>query len=58
MANRNLGFISGFPPFSRLAMVITAANLEKTLLLLASVAAFLCLICAHLECPEVIEVKN
>lgn len=43
----------GSPPFLA-AIEINEAILEKALLFLASVNAFLCLIEAHLLCPEII----
>src|SRR3989337_2152002 len=48
----SLGFPSGSPPPSLAATVISLAILEKIFPLFASTTAFLCFICAHLECPD------
>src|SRR5579859_5015852 len=53
IAVRNLGFESGSPPPTRAAIVISRITLVKMRPRLASVAAFLCLIVAHLECPDI-----
>src|ERR1017187_9662010 len=53
MAVRRRGFESGSPPPTRAAMVISRITLVKARPRLASVAAFLCLIVAHLECPDI-----
>src|SRR5882762_2445915 len=52
MAVRRRGFESGSPPPTRAAMVISRITFVKMRPRLASVAAFLCLIVAHLECPD------
>src|SRR5271155_2429050 len=52
MAERRRGFESESPPPTRAAMVISRISLVKMRPRLASVAAFLCLIVAHLECPD------
>src|SRR5215210_4932160 len=48
----SVGLPSGSPPPSRAATVIARASLVNCLPRLASVAAFLCLIADHLECPD------
>src|ERR1700751_4085015 len=53
MAVRRRGLVSGSAPPSRAAMDISRISLVKTRPRLASVAAFLCLIVAHLECPDI-----
>src|SRR5579864_4979343 len=53
IAVRNLGLESGSPPPTRAAIVISRITLVKMRPRLASVAAFLCLIVAHLECPDI-----
>src|SRR4029077_2776636 len=52
MAVRRRGFELGSPPPMRAAMVISRMTRVKTRPRLASVAAFLCLIVAHFECPD------
>src|SRR6202035_1889097 len=52
MAVRKRGLVSGSAPPVRAAMVNSRIILVKTLPRLASVAAFLCLIVAHFECPD------
>src|ERR1700723_2800843 len=52
MAERSRGLESGSPPPTRAAMVISRITLVKARPRLASVAAFLCLMVAHLECPD------
>src|SRR5882762_7176929 len=52
MAVRRRGFESGSPPPTRAAMVISRISFVKMRPRLASVAAFLCLIVAHLEWPD------
>src|SRR5579872_796743 len=52
MAVRRRGFVSGSAPPTRAAMVNSRITLVKILPRRASVAAFLCLIVAHLECPD------
>src|SRR5437899_1218754 len=51
-AVRRRGFAIASPPPTRAAIVISRISLVKTRPRLASVAAFLCLMVAHLECPE------
>src|ERR1039457_6895275 len=53
-AKRRRGFMLGSAPPMRAATVISRIRRVKTLPLLASVTAFLCLILAHLECPAMI----
>src|SRR5579862_1401200 len=53
MAERRRGFDVVSPPPTRAAMEISRMSLVKTRPRLASVAAFLCLIVAHLECPDI-----
>jgi len=53
MAFLSRAFDSVSPP-SRAAMLSSRMILVKTLPRLASVAAFLCLIEAHLECPDIV----
>src|SRR5258706_13690932 len=52
MAVRRRGLEFGSPPPMRAAMVISRITRVKTRPRLASVAAFLCLIVAHFECPD------
>src|SRR5579871_504746 len=52
MAVRRRGLEFGSPPPMRAAMVISRISRVKTRPRLASVAAFLCLIVAHFECPD------
>src|ERR1700724_3304661 len=52
MAVRSRGLELGSPPPMRAAMVISRITRVKTRPRLASVAAFLCLIVAHFECPD------
>src|ERR1017187_1582085 len=54
IAVRRRGFESGSPPPTRAAMVISRITFVKMRPRLASVAAFLCLIVAHLEWPDMI----
>src|SRR5512143_291343 len=54
MALRSAAFLSGSPPPARAAMLISRIRRVKILPRLASVAAFLCLIDAHLECPDMV----
>src|SRR5689334_3299345 len=49
---RSDGFMSGSGPPSRAATSTWRISLAKTFARLASVAPFLCLIVAHLECPD------
>ncbi len=51
---RRRGFLSGSPPPARAAMLISRMSRVKILPRLESVAAFLCLIEAHLECPDMV----
>ena len=46
---------TGSPPPTRVAMVNSRMSLVKILPRLASVAAFLCLIVAHFECPDMVK---
>src|ERR1700690_8629 len=55
MAVRRRGLVMGSAPPVRAAMVNSRIILVKILPRLASVAAFLCLIVAHLECPDIDE---
>ncbi len=50
---RRRGFEFGSPPPTRAAIVISRITLVNARPRLASVAAFLCLIVAHLECPDI-----
>src|SRR3954451_13315863 len=52
-ARASAGLPSTSPPPSRAATVIARASLVKSLPLRASTTAFLCLIEAHLECPDI-----
>src|SRR5579863_9138546 len=52
MAVRRRGLVSGSAPPVRVAIVNSRIILVKTLPRFASVAAFLCLIVAHFECPD------
>src|SRR5690349_23387836 len=52
MAVRRRGLEFASPPPMRAAMVISRMIRVKTRPRLASVAAFLCLIVAHFECPD------
>ena len=53
MAVRSRGFALGSPPPIFAAMMISLAILLNSFPRLASVAAFLCLMLAHLECPDI-----
>src|ERR1700732_2057317 len=55
MAVRRRGFVSGSSPPTRAAMVNSRMSLVKIFPRRASVAAFLCLIVAHFECPDMDE---
>src|ERR1700685_3683192 len=55
MAVRRRGFVTGSAPPVRVAMVNSRMSLVKILPRRASVAAFLCLIVAHFECPDMEE---
>src|SRR6266536_644402 len=52
MALRSLGFPSGAPPPRRADIVISLISFVKRRPRLASAAPFLCLIVAHLLCPD------
>src|SRR5205807_9848901 len=52
IAVRRRGFELGSPPPMRAAMVISRMILVNTRPRLASVAAFLCFMVAHFECPD------
>src|SRR6202035_3163954 len=54
MAVRSRGFMSGSPP-CRAAIIISLMMRVKALPRLASRAAFLCLIVAHFECPDIVK---
>src|SRR3989338_3146519 len=54
IAVRRRGFVVGSAPPSFAPMVISRMILVKTLPRLASTMAFLCLILAHLLCPDMI----
>src|SRR5580692_1625768 len=54
MAVRRRGLVSGSAPPVRAAIVSSRIILVKILPRLASVAAFLCLIVAHFECPDMV----
>src|SRR5580658_4804095 len=54
MAVRRRGLVTGSPPPMRAAMVSSRMILVKALPRFASVAAFLCLIVAHFECPDML----
>src|ERR1700730_12711064 len=54
IAVRRRGLEVTSPPPTRAAMVISRISLVKMRPRLASVAAFLCLIVAHFECPDMI----
>jgi hypothetical protein len=51
MASRSRGLMPGSPPPARAATVISRISLVKCCAALASLTAFLRLICAHLLCP-------
>ncbi|OPZ58892.1 MAG: hypothetical protein BWY86_01373 [Candidatus Aminicenantes bacterium ADurb.Bin508] len=51
IASRRRGLLSGLAPPPRAAIIISRMTLVKALPRLASTAAFLCLMLAHLECP-------
>src|SRR5579885_2657755 len=53
MAVRKRGLELGSPPPMREAIVISRIRRVKTRPRFASVAAFLCLIVAHFECPDI-----
>src|SRR5215510_12096951 len=53
-AVRRRGLLPGSPPPMRAAIVISRISLVKSLPRLASSAPFLCLIVAHLECPDIV----
>ena len=53
MALRSRGLPSGSPPL-RAAMEISLIRRVNALPRLASVAAFLCLMVAHFECPDMV----
>src|SRR5690606_25544591 len=53
IARRRRGFMFGSPPPIRAATVISLISRVKTLPFLASAAAFLCLMLAHLLCPAI-----
>src|SRR6478735_2663874 len=51
IASYRVGFPPGSPPPRRAATSIFLIRLANSLPRLASIAAFLCLVVAHLECP-------
>src|SRR3989338_568637 len=51
-------FVSGFGSPERAATAISRTSLENKTPFLASVAAFLCLICAHLLWPDIVRFVN
>src|SRR5512140_3494288 len=53
IAVRRRAFESGSPPPLRAAIMISLMTRVKTWPRLESVAAFLCLMVAHLECPDI-----
>ena len=53
IAKRSLKLDEGSSPPSRTVIVIAIASFEKAAPLFLSVAAFLCLICDHFECPDI-----
>src|SRR5277367_2782152 len=55
IAVRRRGLVTGSAPPVRVAMVNSRMSLVKILPRRASVAAFLCLIVAHFECPDMDE---
>src|ERR1700710_406004 len=56
MASHSVGLPSGSPPPIRAATSMFLINLANALLRLASLAAFWCLVVAHLEWPLMCEV--
>src|SRR4030065_1600020 len=54
----SLGFPVRSPPPSRASIEISLTILVKTFPLFVSVLAFLCLICAHLECPDTLPLRK
>jgi hypothetical protein len=54
IAVRSRGFMSGSPPW-RAAIIISLMMRVKDFPRLASRAAFLCLMVAHFECPDIVE---
>src|ERR1700726_5311755 len=54
MAVRRRGFISGSPPW-RAAIMISLMMRVNAFPRLASRAAFLCLMVAHFECPDIVK---
>src|ERR1700721_953943 len=53
-ALRRRGFMSGSPPPPRAAIMISLMMRVNAFPRLASVAAFLCLMVAHFECPDMV----
>src|SRR3954471_7689498 len=53
IASSNAGLPTGSPPPSRAATMIARVSLEDCLPRLESTIAFLCLMLAHLECPDI-----
>src|SRR5271169_259771 len=57
-ALRRRGFMSGSPPPLRAAIMISLIMRVNAFPRLASVAAFLCLMVAHLECPDMVKTSS
>src|SRR5580658_13546 len=57
-ALRRRGFMSASPPPERAAIMISLIMRVKAFPRLASVAAFLCLMVAHLECPDMVKTSS
>src|ERR1700683_874836 len=55
---RRRGFLSGWPPPPRAAIMISLMMRVNAFPRLASVAAFLCLMVAHLECPDMVNTSG
>src|SRR5581483_3012787 len=56
MASNSVGLASGSPPPLRAATSMFLISLAKSLPRLASTAAFLCLVVAHLEWPDIVSI--
>jgi len=54
MTSRSEALVDGSEPPFLTALTISALNLVKTALFLASVASFFRLILLHLECPDIV----
>src|SRR5580698_6022796 len=57
-ALRRRGFMSASPPPERAAIIISLIMRVNAFPRLASVAAFLCLMVAHLECPDIVNTSG